>query len=197
VLWDADGVLQVLPGFDELWRFLSEETRARLLADTFGSDMPDVLSGRVDMGERVDRLLLEHGLSPEDGDAVRATWTAFPPVAEARTALDRLRRDGVLCVLATNQDTLRETHMRPVYDALMDRCYYSCSVGLAKPDAAFFRHIADDLGLDPDELLFIDDRLENVEGARAAGLHAEVWHHEQHVGGLEAILTRHGLGQSG
>lgn len=195
VLWDADGVLQVLPGFEELWRFLPAERRQLLLADTFGSDMPDVLTGRVDMAERVERLLAEHRLSEADADAVRATWTAFPPVVEARSALDRLRRQGILCVLATNQDTLRERHMRPVYDSLMDRCYYSCAVGLAKPDAAFFTHIVDDLGLAPEELLFIDDRLENVEGARAAGLYAERWHHEHDAGTLAALLGRHRLGE--
>lgn len=193
VLWDADGVLQVLPGFEELWRFLPEDVRVPLLADTFGSDMPDVLSGRVDMAARVERLLVEHGLSPADADAVRATWTAFPPVAEARAVLERLRQQGVLCVLATNQDTLREQHMRAHYDGLLDRSYYSCAIGLAKPDPAFFAHVAEDLGVAPGQLLFLDDRAENVEGARAAGLQAEVWHHEQHAGGLEAILARYGL----
>jgi putative hydrolase of the HAD superfamily len=193
VLWDADGVLQRLPGFDELWTFLPEETRLSLLAGTFGSDMADVLVGHIDMAARVDRQLVEHRLSDSDANAVRATWTDFPPVSEARTVLARLRRQGVVCVLATNQDTLRERHMHPVYDNLVDRSYYSCSIGLAKPDAGFFQHIAEDLGLSPEEMLFIDDSGVNVEGARTVGLRAEVWHHRDGIDRLESLLSAHGL----
>jgi putative hydrolase of the HAD superfamily len=191
VLWDADGVLQRLPGFDELWTFLPEDLRLRLLADIFGSEMPEVLLGHIDMAERVDRALAGHRLSAADAEGVRAVWSDFPAVEEAHAVLARLRAEGVLCVLATNQDTLRERHMRAVYDPLMDRCYYSCSMGVAKPDAAYFQHIAEDLGLAPGELLFIDDQADNVDAARGAGLHAERWHHDEGIAALEALLARH------
>lgn len=192
VLWDADGVLQKLPGFDELWGFVPEETRLRLLSEAF-ADMPGVLTGRVDMAARLDRVLAQLGLSDVDAEAVHDTWSRLPPVAEARAVVAGLQRRGVVCVLATNQDTLRELHMRPIYEPLMDRCYFSCAIGLAKPSTDFFEHIAADLGSEPGELLFVDDSQANVDGARAAGLHAECWHHDQGVDVLRDRLAGHGL----
>jgi HAD superfamily hydrolase (TIGR01509 family) len=41
-----------------------------------------------------------------------------------------------------------------------------------KPDPAVFEAALDTISRKPDQVLFIDDRPVNVEGARAAGLHA-------------------------
>lgn len=61
----------------------------------------------------------------------------------------------------------------PAFKALFHGAYYSCEIGLRKPDAAAFHHV---LGLHdalPERTLFIDDSIQHVEGARAAGLRAE------------------------
>ena len=44
--------------------------------------------------------------------------------------------------------------------------------GVAKPDAGAFRAICGAANLEPNECLFIDDRLVNVEGARSIGMQA-------------------------
>ena len=59
------------------------------------------------------------------------------------------------------------------FDQLFDGLFFSCDVGVAKPDEAFFKAVAHRLGRSGKELLFIDDALTNVEGARAAGWLAE------------------------
>ena len=56
--------------------------------------------------------------------------------------------------------------------AAFERIYCSHEIGLMKPDAACFAHICADLRLAPQEILFLDDTLVNVAGARAAGLRA-------------------------
>jgi putative hydrolase of the HAD superfamily len=48
----------------------------------------------------------------------------------------------------------------------------SCYVGLRKPDADIYRRAIDILGRPADRILFIDDRANNTEAARAAGLQA-------------------------
>ncbi|MGN6780659.1 MAG: HAD-IA family hydrolase, partial [Marmoricola sp.] len=65
--------------------------------------------------------------------------------------------------------------------------------GHAKPDPAYFAHIAEDLGLSLDELLFVDDSPSHVVAARQLGLHAEEWHHERDAGTLAALLRRYGV----
>jgi putative hydrolase of the HAD superfamily len=48
----------------------------------------------------------------------------------------------------------------------------SCYVGLRKPDPAMYQRAIDIVGASPDRILFIDDRPENIEGAKNAGITA-------------------------
>lgn len=47
---------------------------------------------------------------------------------------------------------------------------FSHRLGMAKPDVAIYRHAADGLGVTPNQILFIDDKDENIAAARAAGM---------------------------
>jgi putative hydrolase of the HAD superfamily len=49
---------------------------------------------------------------------------------------------------------------------------WSCELGIGKPDAGIYLHTCEKLDVLPSEALFIDDKIENVKGAEAAGLHA-------------------------
>ena len=52
---------------------------------------------------------------------------------------------------------------------------FSGDVRCVKPDAKIFRLLLDELGAQPADCLFFDDRESNVDGARAVGLRAHVW----------------------
>ncbi|MFF5985603.1 HAD-IA family hydrolase [Prauserella flavalba] len=52
---------------------------------------------------------------------------------------------------------------------------FSGDVGLAKPDAEIFELLVSRLDAKPGDCLFFDDRQVNVDGARAAGLQAQLW----------------------
>ncbi len=56
--------------------------------------------------------------------------------------------------------------------ALFETLIFSSEIGLAKPDPRAFAAALRRLGRSPDEVLFIDDRVANVAGAREAGLRA-------------------------
>jgi len=48
-------------------------------------------------------------------------------------------------------------------------------LGCSKPAAAFYRKVEERTGFRPSELILIDDRLANVEGAIACGWGAALW----------------------
>jgi putative hydrolase of the HAD superfamily len=50
--------------------------------------------------------------------------------------------------------------------------YLSSTIGLRKPDAAAYDHVVKAIGVSASRILFFDDLAENVEGAKARGLHA-------------------------
>lgn len=55
-------------------------------------------------------------------------------------------------------------------DHLFDAVVISCEVGLSKPDPHIYRYCLDRLGLGPPQVLFVDDRADNIEGAARIGL---------------------------
>jgi putative hydrolase of the HAD superfamily len=72
-----------------------------------------------------------------------------------------------------------------------DQVTFSYELGVVKPEARIYRHAIDGLGVEPSEALFLDDRPENVEGARALGIHAEVFTCLEEF--VERDLVRYGL----
>jgi putative hydrolase of the HAD superfamily len=72
-----------------------------------------------------------------------------------------------------------------------DHHTFSYKLGIVKPAAAIYRHAIEGLGVAPEQALFLDDREENVEGARAAGLQAEPYGVWEDL--LENIAPRYGL----
>lgn len=59
----------------------------------------------------------------------------------------------------------REFDWLPQFDVLV----WSFQHKMAKPDPAIYKIVLDRLGTRPDETLFIDDKLANIEAARALG----------------------------
>jgi len=55
---------------------------------------------------------------------------------------------------------------------LFDEIIISSEVGLVKPDPGIYQLMLDKLGCQPEQAVFIDDRIRNVVGARNAGLKA-------------------------
>ncbi|MFJ8165757.1 HAD family hydrolase [Streptomyces sp. NPDC096136] len=51
----------------------------------------------------------------------------------------------------------------------------SCRIGRAKPEPAAYAWCLRELGVAGDDVLFVDDRAENVRAARALGLHGHVF----------------------
>lgn len=72
-----------------------------------------------------------------------------------------------------------------------DQVTFSYELGFIKPEAPIYQHAIEGLGVEPAEALFLDDRPENVEGARAAGIHAEVFNSWEEF--LERDCLRYGL----
>jgi putative hydrolase of the HAD superfamily len=68
---------------------------------------------------------------------------------------------------------------------------FSHLVRLAKPESAIYRQAIDGLGVSPEHILFVDDRADNCDGGRAAGL--QVIQYEEHERFLKE-MERRGFG---
>lgn len=101
-------------------------------------------------------------------------WTMIEVDHGIADAIGAVRQMCLRCYLATNQEAIGADDMSRTlgYVKLFDGEFYFCRMGVAKPDVGYFQRIVDELRVEPDSLLLLDDRKENVESARAAGLRA-------------------------
>jgi putative hydrolase of the HAD superfamily len=129
---------------------------------------------------------------------IEARRRAMPPFVEM-LALAEALKSRVKLALLTNNDFLVKAKMDGLFPELgpifSPHLYVSAEFGVAKPDPACFLACCERLGVAPDEAFFIDDRPENVAGARQAGLSGHVFAglKEGGVERLRTSLARHGL----
>ncbi len=99
-----------------------------------------------------------------------------------RIALVRRLSERLPVLLLSNTNAI---HV-PAFEAIVNRdhgianfrslfhgAYYSCELGMRKPDVDIFLNVLGQHGADPARTLFIDDSIQHVVGARKAGLQAE------------------------
>ena len=56
------------------------------------------------------------------------------------------------------------------FSAFFEKAYFSCEIGLRKPDAACYNWVLQKENLAPEKTIFIDDSIQNVEAAKLAGM---------------------------
>jgi len=111
-----------------------------------------------------------------------AAWNAMLlDIPKNRLEFIKTLRKDFRVFLFSNTNAI---HMREVFNfcrnhlgidgfsEYFDREYYSFVLGQRKPDPASFVRIVSDNHFKAHETLFVDDSLQNVLGAREAGLHA-------------------------
>lgn len=173
------GVAVTLPRMSELlgqvWRELS--CLAEPGSDRFGSH-PEGARG---WWQRFLERICEHlevappsrfaGAELFQRFAAAEAWEVYPDVVPA---LEELRGRGFELGVVSNWDErlpglLERLGLASYFTALV----HSSAVGMEKPNPRIFRLALQRLGAEPDEALHVGDAaLEDVEGARAAGMHA-------------------------
>jgi putative hydrolase of the HAD superfamily len=114
---------------------------------------------------------------------IDACWNAMlGPVPQGRITLVKRLKERYEVLLLSNTNAIHVPAFEAIvarengitdFKGLFDGAYFSCELGMRKPDAAIFDHVLSLHGADPKRTLFIDDSIQHVEGARKAGLHAE------------------------
>jgi HAD superfamily hydrolase (TIGR01509 family) len=98
------------------------------------------------------------------------------PNTQLITYIQKLRKKGVTCCLATNQPKERFRYMleNMQFSQFFDHTYASSLLQHKKPDPHFFHRILGELHTtQKQEVLFWDDSKENVEAGKEYGIHSE------------------------
>lgn len=125
-----------------------------------------------------------------DWQAIATGWNALL-VDQIDCALDLVARarKRLPCHAFSNTSTIHRDEWGQRFPRVLDsfqRLFLSFEMGMRKPDPAAFLSVADQIGVDPANILFFDDTVENINGARSAGL-ATV--HVQSTADIEQALV--------
>jgi putative hydrolase of the HAD superfamily len=146
------------------WARRAEYDAARLDARDYWASIAEAAGQKFDPASLSELLRLEVDLW-DDFDQRMLQWAAELQTHGLRTAiLSNLPR--------ALGEKLRAT---PGFLDPFDHVTFSYELGSIKPEPEIYRDAIRGLGVAPRDVLFLDDRLDNVEGARAVGLVAELF----------------------
>jgi len=108
------------------------------------------------------------GTMEEFGEFFADIFTAIPPMIEIHAGL---RRRGIPTYIFSNTNDLAVEHIRQKFPFFrnFDGYIYSYEVGVMKPEAKIYEVLEKLAGRRGAEILYLDDRPENVAGGAARG----------------------------
>jgi len=138
--------------------------------------LPRLEAGEISIRGFLMGALGKFGKRLRRGDSAEELWTQpFARLEKPRVGTVRLvkslRRDGYRVYLFSNTSLPHVRFLRRSgWEKLFDGILTSCELGSCKPGATAFRRALERIGAAPSEVVFIDDKEENVRGAKEFGI---------------------------
>ena len=173
---------------------IGPERRKRLMAEVDLHAMNLEVDRGADLAESVAALAKQH---PDWATEIlwwHHDWLhmARPAINHSVRLLRALRTRGVPTFALSNFGITNFDMAEAEYPFLQefDHRWISGHMGVIKPDPAIYAALESDCGIPPKNLLFTDDRPENIDTARARGWHTHLFDGAR---GLSQCLVDHGL----
>jgi putative hydrolase of the HAD superfamily len=130
--------------------------------------------GEIPADQHKETVLRELGLPPGTfSDFGKEFWGGDLLDSKLVDFIQSLRGEYRTALLSNAWDDLRPLLIDLwKIDGIFDEIFISAELKLAKPDPRIYQHVIKALDADPSTLIFVDDFIENIEGARAGGIHA-------------------------
>lgn len=195
IIFDVDGVL--IPSKRRFSIALAEKHDISLekTLPFFTGPFQDCLIGGKDLKETVAPYLDEWGWD-KGVDALLDYW--FQLESEVNKDLidyiQTIRAQGVVCFIATNNEKYRFKYMldKLGFSSSFDKTYASAHLGHQKPSQHFFAKMFDELSeVEKDEILFVDDDKENIQGAKDFGFNTEFYTSLENLKDKILLLNSH------
>jgi HAD superfamily hydrolase (TIGR01509 family) len=176
-LYDADGVLI----HTELATYELERLHGiprAVSKEFFDKEWDTILLGKADTKEKLTPYLKKWGWKGSVED-YQKFWFEFEHKIDQKiiSHIQQIRKRGIICAVATNQDMYRATYMieKMGFNDSFDALYASAHLGEVKPNQQFFKAIQQKYNIKFNEIVFWDDSGTNVSAARSLGIMAEVY----------------------
>ncbi len=147
----------------------------------------DAQCGRVTLDAYWQAVQAELHLTPDQLVGLQRDFYSGDQLNEELVTLIReLRHNKVpVGLMSNNTLNLRDSLAAFEIGDLFDASVISAEIGIMKPDSGAYQAILDKMHIPAEAAIFVDDFIENVEGARAVGMQAV---HYRPTTDLRAIL---------
>lgn len=129
--------------------------------------------GKISTADFIEELRKQFGIDATDKQIADAWNAILIGVIPGRVALlEQLKPHYNLALLSNTNDLHYEyiySACVPVY-AQMQQCFFSCKMGMRKPNADIFETTLATLGWKKEETIFVEDSPPNILGAKSIGL---------------------------
>jgi glucose-1-phosphatase len=113
--------------------------------------------------------------------------------------LKKLQSKYRIFLLSNTNETHIEAFEKILFNAhgyqnlepFFEKVYYSCRIGMRKPDEEIFNYVLSQHQLTPSETLFIDDSIQHVQSAKRLGIQAHLLSKNQEPEDLLKSLNMH------
>lgn len=178
LLFDVDGVLVNGEPFSS---YLARDygITMDMTSSFFTGKFLDCLTGSADLKQEIEEYLHQWGWSKSVEEFLQYWFKSEHQIDEPLVEkIQQFRHKGIQCYLATNQERYRTAYIleQMGFAEKFDGIFSSAQLGYMKHNIVYFEHILRKLdNIQAHEILFWDDSLGNVEVAKQAGLHAELY----------------------
>lgn len=137
----------------------------------------DLESGQIGRAEFANRVKVLYGAQIRAAELEERFCGVFPGLVDGiEPAIEELLATGpVYCLSNTNEIHLSYLRERFPLLGRLTRLFASHELKMRKPYPGVYRDVARALDLNPRQLVFFDDVMANVEGAKRAGLGAHLF----------------------
>ncbi|MBT5022473.1 HAD-IA family hydrolase [Candidatus Woesearchaeota archaeon] len=175
VLFDTDGVIVC---YGEMFserisreNNINSEDIAPFFKEIF---VPKCMIGQADLKEEVVSWLPRWKWEGDVDSLLKYWFDSEKKINnDVKELIVKLRKSGVKCYLATNQDKYRTEYLRNEmgFGKLFDGIFSSAYLGCKKPSQDFYSEVYNELGesFSKDEILYIDDEEKNVNAGLEFG----------------------------
>jgi len=192
ILFDADGVVINGRWFTEHYSKdfgISEKIMKRFFQGVF----QDCLVGKRDTREELELVMKDWSWNGTV-DELLNYWHRAEDVlnTEILKKIRKLRKEGVKCYLATNNDSYRTEYMTKQmgFDKLFDGIFSSSDLGITKSSQEFFRIVEERIQIQKKDILLIDDSMVHIETAKEFGLETFFYSEEKLDSAINEFLHK-------
>lgn len=196
IIFDLGGVIINLDQQRSIYEFnaLSERPFENVYNSSSQSGLFDKLDkGQISTEDFFEILKKEIGYSGETEPLLKAWNAMLLNIPEQRLDVLVNAKQNYSTFLLSNtcephiasfEEQLYLEHGVKNFEDYFDKVYYSCRMGMRKPDKEIFETVLSQNGLLPEETVFIDDSEQHVKGAGACGINAYLLPKGMEIGDL-------------